>query len=208
MLAMPLRPGAVPLPAPVHLYALVLRTLWEGSDIRLGSTDMGMTRAWGGVRLLQWCDVPSPAPIRPPLREPGAARDPHPDLARVRPPQPGARRLGAAGHQRHARLAPAPRPRVPGLRGHAVDAAGERTAAGSGMLADEVATLCTVFEHVGVIAEPAHLSGKRRGNCVLLASAHPLPEGVDRVLRSDPVSVRLARSAQVQALRRAGRVLV
>ncbi|HJB12030.1 MAG TPA: fused MFS/spermidine synthase [Candidatus Brachybacterium merdavium] len=79
---------------------------------------------------------------------------------------------------------------------------------GSGMLADEVATLCTVFEHVGVIAEPAHLSGKRRGNCVLLASAHPLPEGVDRVLRSDPVSVRLARSAQVQALRRAGRVLV
>ncbi len=79
---------------------------------------------------------------------------------------------------------------------------------GSGMLADEVATLCTVFEHVGVIAEPAHLSGKRRGNCVLLASAHPLPERVDRVLRSDPVSVRLARSAQVQALRRAGRVLV
>src|SRR5690625_7894188 len=67
------------------------------------------------------------------------------------------------------------------------------------MLADEVATLCTVFEHVGVIAEPAHLSGKRRGNCVLLASAHPLPEGVDRVLRSDPVSVRLARSAQVQS---------
>src|SRR5690625_7907616 len=75
------------------------------------------------------------------------------------------------------------------------------------MLADEVATLCTVFEHVGVLAEPAHLSGKRRGNCVLLASAHPLPEGIDRVLRSDPVSVRLARSAQVTALRRARRVL-
>src|SRR5690625_5613246 len=92
---------------------------------------MGMTSAWGGVRLLQWCDVPSPAPIRPPLREPGAARDPHPDLDRVRPPQPGERRLGAAGHQRHALLAPAPRPRVPGLRVHAVDAAGDRTAAGS-----------------------------------------------------------------------------
>src|SRR5699024_10976470 len=99
MVAMPLLPGAVPLPAPVHLYALVLRTLWEGSDIRPGSPDTGMTRAWGGVRLLQWCDVPSPAPIRPPLREPGAARDPHPDLDRVRPPQPGERRLGAAGHQ-------------------------------------------------------------------------------------------------------------
>lgn len=78
---------------------------------------------------------------------------------------------------------------------------------GSGMLANEIATLGAVFEHVGVIAEPAHLSGKRRGNCVLIASARPLPERVDRVLRSDPVSVRLARSAQVQALRRAGRVL-
>lgn len=78
---------------------------------------------------------------------------------------------------------------------------------GSGLMADEVATLSSVFRHVGVIAEPAHLSGKRRGNCVLLASQHPLPEGVDRDLRSDAVSVRLARRAQVQALARAGRVL-
>src|SRR5690625_1700240 len=130
MVAMPLLPGAVPLPAPVHLYALVLRTLWEGSDIRPGSPDMGMTRAWGGVRLLQWCDVPSPAPIRRPFREPGAARDPPPDLDRARPPQPGERRLGAAGRERHAILAPASRSRVPGLRVHAVDAAGDRAAAG------------------------------------------------------------------------------
>lgn len=78
---------------------------------------------------------------------------------------------------------------------------------GSGLMADEVATLSAAFTHVGVIAEPAHLSGKRRGNCVLLASQRPLPEGVDRALRSDAVSVRLARRPQVEALAHAGRVL-
>lgn len=78
---------------------------------------------------------------------------------------------------------------------------------GTGLMADEVATLSSVFTHVGVIAEPAHLSGKRRGNCVLLASNRPLPEGIDRDLRSDAVSVRLAQPSQVQALARAGRVL-
>jgi hypothetical protein len=74
-------------------------------------------------------------------------------------------------------------------------------------MADEVATLSAVFAHVGVIAEPAHLSGKRRGNCVLLASAAPLPEGVDRDLRSDAVSVRLAPQDRVSALARAGTVM-
>ncbi|QNN83168.1 fused MFS/spermidine synthase [Brachybacterium sp. Z12] len=78
---------------------------------------------------------------------------------------------------------------------------------GAGLMADEVATLSAVFPHVGVIAEPAHLSGKRRGNCVLLASRRPPPEMIDRDLRSDAVSVRLARPAQVEALARAGRVL-
>lgn len=78
---------------------------------------------------------------------------------------------------------------------------------GSGLMADEAATLSEVFTHVGVIAEPAHLSGKRRGNCVLLASQAELPDGIDRDLRSDAVSVRLAPRAQVQALARAGRVL-
>lgn len=77
---------------------------------------------------------------------------------------------------------------------------------GSGLMADEVATLATAFAHVGVIAEPAHLTGKRRGNCVLVTSSRPLPEGMDRALRSDAVSVRLARPEQVDALRRAGRV--
>lgn len=78
---------------------------------------------------------------------------------------------------------------------------------GTGLMADEVATLSSVFAHVGVIAEPAHLTGKRRGNCVLIASQQPLPEGVDRALRSDAVSVRLAQPSQVEALARAGRIL-
>ncbi|GAA1488524.1 spermidine synthase [Brachybacterium sacelli] len=77
---------------------------------------------------------------------------------------------------------------------------------GTGLIAGEVATLSAAFAHVGVIAEPAHLSGRRRGNCVLLASDGPLPPGIDRALRSDAVSVRLAQPAQVQALARAGRV--
>lgn len=78
---------------------------------------------------------------------------------------------------------------------------------GTRMLADEIATLSAVFSHVGVIAEPAHLTGKRRGNCVLLASQQPLPDGVDRALRSDAVSVRLAPQDRVLALARAGTVL-
>jgi spermidine synthase len=78
---------------------------------------------------------------------------------------------------------------------------------GTRLMVDEVATLSSVFAHVGVIAEPAHLSGKRRGNCVLLASQLPLPDGVDRALRSDAVSVRLAPQERVLALARAGRVL-
>jgi len=78
---------------------------------------------------------------------------------------------------------------------------------GTWLLADEVATLSAVFSHVGVIAEPAHLTGKRRGNCVLLASQRPLPDGIDRALRSDAVSVRLARQDRVLALARAGTVL-
>lgn len=78
---------------------------------------------------------------------------------------------------------------------------------GTGLLADEIATLSTVFAHVGVVAEPAHLTGRRRGNAVLLASSAPLPAGLDRALRSDAVSVRLADASRVQALRRAGRVI-
>ena len=78
---------------------------------------------------------------------------------------------------------------------------------GTGLVADEVATLSEVFAHVSIIAEPSQLAGKRRGNCVLLASQRPLPDGVDRALRSDAVSVRLAPTDRVRALARAGQVI-
>lgn len=74
-------------------------------------------------------------------------------------------------------------------------------------LADELVTLRAAFAHVGVIVEPAVLTGRRRGNSVLVASASPLPEGIDRALRSDPVSVRLAAGADLERLAARGRVL-
>ena len=78
---------------------------------------------------------------------------------------------------------------------------------GSTRIADEAATLAEVFAHVGVIAEPAVIRGRRRGNTVLLASSAPLPAGIERRLRSDPVSVRLLPQADVDRLIAAGTVL-
>lgn len=78
---------------------------------------------------------------------------------------------------------------------------------GSTRIADEAATLHTAFAHLGVIIEPAVLRGKRRGNTVLLASQAPIPDGIERRLRSDPVSVRLLPSAEVEMLVRSGVVL-
>lgn len=78
---------------------------------------------------------------------------------------------------------------------------------GSRLLADELTTLQQVFSHVGAVAEAAHLKGRRRGNCVLLASDAPLPEELDRALRSDPVAVRLAVGDDVARIAAPGRVL-
>jgi hypothetical protein len=78
---------------------------------------------------------------------------------------------------------------------------------GTRELADELATLAGAFTHLEVIAEPAHLSGKRRGNCVILASDTPLPVGIDRSLRSDAVSVRTAGRDLVTSLVASGRVV-
>lgn len=83
-------------------------------------------------------------------------------------------------------------------------AGGERPAT---LLADEAATLSTAFAHLGIIAEPAVVGGRRRGNSVLVASDAPLPAGIDRALRSDPVSVRLLDRTETDRLVRSGRVL-
>lgn len=85
-----------------------------------------------------------------------------------------------------------------------VNSAGQQ---GSSQLADEVATLSEVFAHVGVVAEPAVVRGKRRGNSVLMASSAPLPESLERRLRSDPVSVRLLPPDDVSRLARSGSVI-
>ncbi|MDO5663161.1 MAG: fused MFS/spermidine synthase [Brachybacterium sp.] len=77
---------------------------------------------------------------------------------------------------------------------------------GSGLLADEVMTLRTAFSHVGVIAEPGHLTGRRRGNCVLLASDEPLAAGIDRAVRTDAVTVRLLPTDRVDRIAAGGSV--
>lgn len=88
---------------------------------------------------------------------------------------------------------------------YAVNCAGEpspRTA-----VADELVTLRTAFAHVGVVAENGVLTGKRRGNSLLLASQAPLAIGIERALRSDPVAVRLVDDADLARLATSGRIL-
>jgi len=58
----------------------------------------------------------------------------------------------------------------------------------------EAATLASVFAHVGVVAEPAVLRGRRYGNVVLVATDDPAlldDPGTARDLRSLPVPARL-----------------
>ncbi|GIG37231.1 spermidine synthase [Cellulomonas pakistanensis] len=58
----------------------------------------------------------------------------------------------------------------------------------------EAATLAPVFAHVGVVAEPAVLRGRRYGNLVLVATDDPAlldDAGLARDLRSLPVPARL-----------------
>ncbi|UYG15555.1 fused MFS/spermidine synthase [Brachybacterium huguangmaarense] len=86
-----------------------------------------------------------------------------------------------------------------------VNSAGEPSPRTS--LADEVVTLRGAFAHVGLIAEPGVLAGRRRGNSVLVASQAPLAAGIDRALRSDPVSVRLVPRPELDRLAAAGRVI-
>ncbi|QOR72136.1 fused MFS/spermidine synthase [Ruania alkalisoli] len=62
----------------------------------------------------------------------------------------------------------------------------------------EVATVREVFEHVGVIAEPAVLKGRRYGNVVALGSARPLPvSALDRRMRTLPVPASFLSGRQV-----------
>ncbi|MBO0900630.1 fused MFS/spermidine synthase [Cellulomonas sp. zg-ZUI222] len=67
----------------------------------------------------------------------------------------------------------------------------------------ELATLAAVFPHVGVVAEPAQLRGRRYGNLLLVATDDPdlLDDaGLARTLRTLPVPARLVTGAEVRTL--------
>lgn len=91
------------------------------------------------------------------------------------------------------------------LRPDGVYLANCATAPGVPVLADELATLATVFPHLAVAAEPAQLSGRRRGNAVIVASHSPLPAEADRALRADAVTVRWTQGSTLRSLIRSGR---
>lgn len=67
----------------------------------------------------------------------------------------------------------------------------------------ELATLAAVFTHVGVVAEPAQLRGRRYGNLLLVGTDDPdLLEdaGLARTLRSLPVPARLLTGDETRTL--------
>jgi spermidine synthase len=69
-----------------------------------------------------------------------------------------------------------------------------------GMARREAATALAVFEHVGLVAEPGQLNGRRYGNVVVAGSAMPLPlQDWGRRLSSDAVRARLLDTEQVRA---------
>lgn len=64
----------------------------------------------------------------------------------------------------------------------------------------EVATMRTVFDHVGLVADPAILRGRRYGNVVLVGSSQPIDGSrLDRELRALPLPVRLLTGAELAA---------
>lgn len=67
----------------------------------------------------------------------------------------------------------------------------------------ELATLAAVFRHVGVVAEPSQLRGRRYGNLLLVATDDPdvLDDtGLARALRTLPVPARLLSGAEARTL--------
>jgi SAM-dependent methyltransferase len=66
----------------------------------------------------------------------------------------------------------------------------------------EAATLATVFAHVGVVAEPSLLRGRRYGNIVVIGTDDPrllAGAGLARALRSLPVPARLLQGEDLTA---------
>jgi spermidine synthase len=62
----------------------------------------------------------------------------------------------------------------------------------------QVATVCAVFPHVCLIADPAVLRGRRFGNLVLAASRHGLPvQALTRLAAGDPFPGRLVHGPEL-----------
>ncbi len=62
----------------------------------------------------------------------------------------------------------------------------------------QVATVCSVFPQVAMIAEPGVLRGRRTGNLVLVAGRQPLPAGeLRRLAAADPFPARVVEGAEL-----------
>ena len=69
-----------------------------------------------------------------------------------------------------------------------------------GMARREAATALAVFAHVGLVAEPGQLNGRRYGNVVIAGSDQPLPlQDWGRRLSSGAIRARLLDTEQVRA---------
>jgi spermidine synthase len=79
-----------------------------------------------------------------------------------------------------------------------------------GLARDEVATVSEVFAHVGLVAEPGVLRGRRYGNLLLIGTDDPAlldDPGLARALRSLPVPARLLVGDELHEFARRGTAL-
>lgn len=88
------------------------------------------------------------------------------------------------------------RPAAPGRRARAGAARSQPPSAGLSGARSAVATIRSVYKETVMIAEPAVLRGRRRGNLVIVASDQSLPEdALTRATAGDPFPARVMGSA-------------
>lgn len=93
---------------------------------------------------------------------------------------------------------PAPHGGTGGGQRHAGAGAPQAQADGLGGARSAVATIRSVYKETLLLAEPAVLRGRRRGNLVIAASDQPLPEAaLARAVAGDPFPARAVTGADV-----------